>query len=481
MTSDAAPAARSVPLVVDLDGTLIKTDMFVESFLGLLKQNPLFIFIIPFWLMKGRVTCKREIAIRVHLDIPCLPYNHDVLAFLREEQQRGRTLILATASHMIIARKIADHLGIFSVVLASHDPVNLKGYHKLRALQDHLGDQPFDYAGDAYADLNVWAHANAAIIVEGSKDLIQKAQKVTVVNRIFHNPQNKLVVFLKAIRVNQWIKNMLIFIPVFTAHKLADARLLIASVYAFLALSLFASSAYLLNDLWDIEDDRHHLQKKRRPLAAGDLSLLTGMVMIPLFLLGGVVMALLVPGPLLWILGVYYVTTVLYSLYLKRVVLVDVMVLALLYTLRIIAGGIATGLALSQWLLAFSIFIFVSLAFVKRFAELYALRKNAKEIVRGRGYRPGDLEQLANLGSASGYLSVLILALYINGPEAHILYKSPKILWGICLLLLYWISRVWLLAHRGQVQDDPLLFAMKDSVTYLIGLGIIGIILMAIG
>ncbi len=468
-----------LPLAVDLDGTLVKTDTLLESFLALLRQNIFYIFLMPFWLIKGKAFLKHEIAKRINIDITSLPYNRNFLTFLIEEHSHGRPLILATASDLIIARKIADHLSIFSDVLASNGKDNMKGSNKLKALKDKFGDKGFDYAGNEYVDIKIWAGANSAIVVNGSKRLAEAVREITPVSHIFNDRKSPVKVFFHAIRVHQWAKNLLVFIPLFAVHKWADYPLLRDSIYAFAAFSIIASSVYLLNDLWDMENDRHHHNKRERPFASGDLSLFAGMVMVPLLLIGSIVVSLLLPLNFLFILGIYYVITLTYSFYLKRVVLVDVIILAVLYTLRIIAGGMATGISISQWLLAFSVFLFVSLAFAKRFSELYILRKNNKEMTKGRGYFAGDLDQLAIMGSASGYIAVLVLALYMNSSEIKMLYKQPELLWLICPLFLYWISRVWLLTHRGDMHDDPIIFAVKDRVTYLIGLCVVGIVMIA--
>lgn len=471
--------ANRVPLVVDLDGTVVKTDTLLESLFILLKRKFLFAFILPFWLMKGKGFLKHQIAKHISLDVSRLPYNLELLAFLQKEHSKGRTLVLATAADYSIACKVADHLSIFSSVLASTPECNLKGLNKLKVLLDKFGEKGFDYAGNENVDLKIWTHANGGVVVNGSERLVKEARKVTNISHVFNCQRNKFGIFLKAIRIHQWVKNLLIYAPLILAHKVMDYSVWLNGLYAFSAFSILASSVYLLNDLLDIENDRHHHEKRYRPLASGDLSISAGIITAFLFFIAGITISLLLPLKFLFVLGVYYIITLAYSLYLKQVVLVDVITLALLYTTRIIAGGVATDVNISQWLLAFSVFIFTSLAFAKRYSELHNLRKSNKEASRGRGYFASDLEQLANFGTAGGYIAVMVLALYINSPEVKGLYKHPDAIWLICPLFLYWISRIWLFAHRGQMHEDPIVFAVKDRATYLIGLGVIGIIIIA--
>jgi len=469
------------PLCVDLDGTLLKTDMLLEAAFALLKTNPFFLFLLPIWLLKGKAYLKQQIARRVTLDVACLPYNLEFLKFLTEEYQNGRPLILTTACDVKLARQISQHLGIFTGVLASDGKTNLSGAKKLQMLREKFGGKAFDYAGNAAIDLPIWQNANASIVVNAPARVVKKAGQTASLSKIFPREQDaksRLRVFLKAIRVHQWVKNILIFVPLLTAHKLAEPALLVNAFYAFIAFSLCSSSVYLLNDLLDLEADRLHPTKRQRPFASGDLPLLTGIFLVPVFLLASTAISVLLPPGFLYALMAYFSLTLAYSLYLKQVVLVDVLLLALLYTARLIAGAAAVAVTVSPWLFAFSLFLFLSLAFVKRYSELRSLRLANKEAAKGRGYLANDLEQLSSLGAASGYISVLVLALYIHSYDVAALYRHPEALWLICLLLLYWISRVWLLAHRGGMHQDPIVFALKDKVSYLLG-ALAGVVMVA--
>lgn len=462
--------STDIPLCIDLDGTLLKTDMLHETSILLVKRNPLYVLMLPLWLLRGKAYLKKQIASRVEFDPSCLPYRTDLIAHLSEERATGRHVVLTTASDEQVARRIAGHLQLFDEVLASDGKRNLSGKQKLALLTERYGERRFAYAGNAPVDLHIWRHAATAIVI-GDAELVRRAGELTSVQRVFPPEQRSWKTFLKAMRLHQWLKNLLIFVPLLTAHKFAESALLVQALLAFLSFGLCASSVYLLNDLLDLEADRHHPTKRRRPFAAGALPIWAGVALIPAFLLSSAAIARELPGPFQLALLIYLLATAAYSFFLKRFVLIDVLALAGLYTLRIIAGGAAVGIAPTQWLLTFSMFLFLSLALVKRFSELYEARESnretAPESIRGRGYYASDLEQIASLGGASGYMSVLVLALYINSQDVAALYGQPNLLWLVCAVLLYWISRVWLLAHRGEMHEDPIMFAIKDRTSYI--------------
>jgi 4-hydroxybenzoate polyprenyltransferase len=267
------------------------------------------------------------------------------------------------------------------------------------------------------------------------------------------------------------MKNALIFVPLLAAHQLNQPLQVLNGLLAFLFFGLCASSVYILNDLLDLTDDRHHQSKRNRPFASGRLSIRSGLVLVPLLLLGAFGgAALLLPWQFCAVLGAYYLLTLAYSLSLKRQMTLDVIVLAALYTSRILAGAAAFNLPLTFWILAFSMFMFLSLALVKRYAELREARlKDLKDKTRGRGYYPADLDMIASLGATSGHLAVMVLALYIHEGTTVALYSHPHVIWLACPLLLFWITRVWMLTHRGQMNDDPVVFAIRDRVSQLIG------------
>ena len=465
-----------LPLCVDLDGTLIKTDLLVESFFLLLGQKPLHIFSVLFWLFHGKARLKQELASRVELDVTTLPYHQPFLAWLREQHGKGRTLILATAAADRFAQKIADHLGIFAEVFATTDNLNLSGQVKAKQLSQRFGEGGFDYAGNAKTDLSVWAYARQAILVNPARELLAQATPIATIAKVFDDRQgSSLGLWLRALRLHQWLKNILIFIPLLAAHQLQTPPLLLQATLAYLAFGLCASSVYLLNDLVDLAADRCHPRKRLRPFAAGTLPIVIGALAIPMLLsLAFVLAGLVLPLGFTAVLFSYYVLTLAYSLHVKKIVMLDVVALATLYTLRIIAGAAATLIIPSFWLLAFSMFIFLSLALVKRYSELVAMQELRQRSAQGRDYRIEDLPLLQTLGGASGYLSVLVLALYINSTTSQVLYRHPQLIWLLCPLLLYWISRIWLKTHRGEMHDDPVVFAVQDRTSQiLLAMGVI--------
>jgi 4-hydroxybenzoate polyprenyltransferase len=463
-------SGQNIPLVCDLDGTLIRTDTLFEAFLILLKTSPFSLFILPFWLIKGKANLKSQIFSRVDISPEPLPYNHDVLDFLKSEKLSGRKIILATASHISIANRIADYLNIFDDVLATTDSLNLIGKNKADILSENYGEGGFDYIGDHRVDIHIWEKSNSALIVEKNDSLSIKAKNITNVTKIFKLPQNNyLKSLIKQIRVYQWVKNILLFLPIFMAHKVAGFDSLLTVLFGFFAFSLTASSVYLTNDLLDLESDRCHPRKKFRPLASGEMSIIQGIFLAKLFFVLGFLIAYFsLPIDFFITLAIYYLITTLYSFWLKRLVLIDIFTLAALYTIRIIAGGTASGVEISPWLLAFSMFIFLSLALVKRYTELLNMISNKKETISGRGYKSSDSGLILALGGAASYSAILVFSLYANSSQVASLYQNPQYMWLVAVLLLYWISRIWLLAHRGQMSDDPIVFTAKDKSSWII-------------
>jgi len=460
--------AGDVPLCVDLDGTLIQTDLLYESILLLLKDNIFNIFPLIGWLFKGKAYFKEQVAQRTHMEVSLLPYNETLIEYLKEEKAKGRYLILATASNAKYAEQIKDFTELFDEVMASDDKYNLSGSNKRNKLVERYGENGFDYAGNLVVDLKIWSHARSAIVVNAGSNL-QKivGNQYNVIKNISAKKTN-ILTLLKVLRIHQWVKNLLIFVPLVMAHKLSEIQLFAQAVLAFISFGLCASSAYVLNDLFDLFADRRHPGKCKRAFAAGKLSIKTGVILIPLLLVSSFFIALLLPIEFIYVLTIYYLLTVTYSLWLKNVVVVDVLVLAGLYTVRLIAGAAAVSVIPSFWLLAFSMFIFFSLALVKRYSELLAVQKSGSKSKNARAYKEIDLETLAQCGIASGFLSILVLAFYINSDAVRSLYIHPEVIWFICPLLLYWISRVWLLTRRDVMHDDPVVFAVKDGPSYLV-------------
>jgi 4-hydroxybenzoate polyprenyltransferase len=413
------------PICVDLDCTLIRSDSLFEALIALLKKDPLSLLALPRWLAQGRAGLHREITRRAAVDPTALPYDGEVLAWLKSERQSGRSIWLSTPADPRFAQAVAEHLGMFDGVLASD------------------GSRP-------------------GVACETGKD--------GRVVKSFARDSRLATAILRLLRPHQWAKNVLIFVPLLAAHGEGGAHALLNAVLAFISFCLCASAVYVLNDLLDVEADRAHPRKCRRPLAAGQVPLGMALALSPVLLVCAGLIAVFLPPRFGVIVGMYAALTTTYSFALKGLVLVDAICLAGLYTLRIIAGAAASQVPLSFWLLLFAVFLFLSLAFVKRYAELDGLRRQMRLKAVGRGYHVEDLPLLQSLGTAAGYLSVLVLALYINSPAIESLYRRPKYIWTLCVLMLYWISRVWMKAHRGTMHDDPVVFAFKDGFSIAIGI-----------
>jgi len=451
-----------LPLVVDLDGTLTPTDTLVESVIILIKEHPLMLFMLPFWLLKGRAVLKSRIARYVTLPVASLPLRRDLVDYLFAEKARGRSLMLATAAHHSIADAVAARLKLFDAVLATSDQVNLKGKRKLAALQQHY-PQGFVYAGDCSADLPIWAQAKGAILV-GVPDAVGKTvRNGQAVEHEFFNAAAGLATWLKALRVHQWAKNLLLLVPLLTSFVFLEPAWLGAMVLAFMSFCLAASATYLVNDLWDLESDRAHPRKCKRPFAAASIGIAQGLGLAALLLTTAFVMAAFVSPGFAGMLALYLVLTSAYSWSLKRYVLIDVIMLSMLYTLRIVAGAVAIDRPVSSWLLAFSVFVFLGLALVKRCSELVSMRQLKLEAAHGRDYRTADLEVLWPLGCATSVAAVVVFGLYISTPEATDRYGSPELLWLSGLGLVYWQARMWIKTSRGEMHDDPLVFTVRDN------------------
>ena len=478
-TRAAARVETETPLCVDLDGTLVKSDTLYDSLLVLLRTHPRKIPHLFGKLLQGKAAFKAYLTDSVALDVAHLPYNRKLLLYLQTERARGRDIYLATGADVRLARRIAAHLAIFSGVLGSDGDVNLTGNHKLHRLRTNLNES-FSYIGNATPDLPLLAAATEAMVANPTRSLRarMRARGIQPV-REFEERQHPLKSVIKAIRIHQWAKNILIFVPLLLAHDLRFATVT-SAVLAFFCFSLVASATYIVNDLLDVEADRRHPGKRRRPFASGDLSAIAGLEIVVLFLALSLIGARLLPPLFLAWLLVYLACTLAYSIYLKRVPLVDVLVLSGLYTVRLLVGGAATDTTISQWLAGFSVFLFFSLALVKRFAELENLRASASQPRNGRGYLLSDIEQLRAFGTASAYAAVVIFSIYISSRDVMTHYARPNRLWLAVPLLLLWLSRIWLLASRGELNEDPVVFAFTDKMSLLIGAMVTLVVLFAL-
>jgi 4-hydroxybenzoate polyprenyltransferase len=457
--------SSTLPLVVDLDGTLTPTDTLVESIVVLLRRGPVFWWRLLMWVLNGRAEFKRRISDHAVLQASDLPWRAEFVDWLKAERDRGRRLILATAADHRIAEAVAKHLGIFESVLATRDGVNLKGLNKLDAIRAHLGNSDFVYAGDHAADLPIWAAARAAVLVGAAPDVARRARSTVAVEREFAAAPAGLSAWVKAARLYQWVKNLLLFVPAFTAFGVAASADAGRLLVAFLAFSLVASGSYLFNDIWDLESDRAHARKCKRPFASGALSPLAGFVVALGLIVVGHALAAAVSWQFAAMVFGYLVLTTAYSWVLKSYVLLDILTLALLYTYRVQAGAVVIEVELSTWLLAFSVFLFTSLALVKRCAELVGARDAGRERARGRDYAVGDLAVLWPLGVGSSLSAVLVFGLYLGSPQAQALYGSSAALWLVGVGLIYWLGRIWIKTVRGEMHDDPIVFALRDRAS----------------
>lgn len=463
-----APGDPGIALVVDLDETLIAADSLIEGAVLLLKRRPLRALAMPVWLAAGKQRLKARIAETAPLDVALLPYRAEVLDYVRGARARGRRIVLATAANERVARQVAAHLELFDDVLASDDTRNLAGERKRECLVEAFGERGFDYMGSAPADVAVWHSARTAVVVGGDAALRDRARAAAAALEVVEVAQARPADYLSALRLHHWLKNVLLFVPLIASHRLFEPMLVAELVLAAFAFGLCASGVYLLNDLLDLEDDRHHPRKRDRPIPAGRIPARRVVLAMPLVLAAGLGLAFALSGPFALVAGGYVALNLLYSLQLKSVPILDVLVLAAFYALRIVAGSLVIDAWLSPWLLTFAMFVFLSLALVKRYAELMTMRMVEGAAAKARGYRLDDAELLATFGASAGYVAVLVLALYVDSGMSRSLYSRPGVLWGLCVLVLYWISYLWLTAHRRRMHDDPLVFAVRDPVSQVL-------------
>lgn len=468
-------AERKV-LVVDLDGTLIRTDLLHESFWAALGRDILGAVSALSGLFSGRAQLKARLAACAELEPAFLPYNQDILAYLRAWREAGGRTVLCTASAQSYAEAVAGHLQLFDEVHGSDGKRNLKGQAKADFLAERFGAKGFDYIGDSKSDLPVWSKARRAITYGLPARYRREIDGRAAEAEHLPGPRGSLMAYIKALRPHQWSKNVLVFLPPIADHDFSGEAWT-AACLAFLAFCLVASSVYVINDLLDLAADRAHPRKRDRPFASGALPLAHGAVLAPCLFFAGVVLAAAVnwwqlPAVILF----YFALSTSYSLWLKRRLVIDICALAGLYTIRIVAGGLATDIPLSVWFLAFSIFFFLALAAVKRQAELVDGAASGRQQMTGRAYQIDDLPIVSTMALASGYVSVAVLALYIDSESVRRLYNEPLLLWGVCPVMLYWLSRMVMMAHRGRVDDDPIVFAVKDPVSRLCALLVFGIV-----
>jgi len=467
----------NIALAVDLDETLIAADTLIEGAAVLVKRHPSYIVRLLRWLAAGKHRFKARIAGAVTLDVARLPYRAEVLEYLRAARSQGRRIVLATAANGRVANQVAAHLGLFDEVIASDDAVNLAGERKRQRLVALYGERGFDYVGSGRADVPVWRSARLAVLVGHDAALSRRASAVTVSGAVIAKRETGLADYLSALRLHHWLKNLLIFAPLIVAHRLADQALLTQAGVAFLAFGLCASGVYLLNDLLDIEDDRRHPRKRARPIPSGRVPARVALAGSVVLLAIGLGLGLRLSGEFALVLAGYVFLNLLYSLWLKAIVIVDVLVLAGFHAMRITAGSVVTGLWLSPWLMTVAVLMFLSLALVKRYAELVTMREVDGVHARARGYRSDDARLLAAFGAGAGCLAAAVLALCIHSGANYLLFARPSAMWVLCVLMLCWISYLWLMARHRRMHDDPLVFALLDPVSCVLIALMVGVYL----
>jgi 4-hydroxybenzoate polyprenyltransferase/phosphoserine phosphatase len=455
-------SAAPLPLVVDLDGTLVRTDLLWESLALFLRRHFVRAWLLPLWLLKGKAGFKERLAREIEFDAAALPYDKAVLSLVRSERESGRTTVLATGAQRRLAEQVAAHTALFDLVLATED-INLTSHNKAGRLAALYGEAGYDYIGNSRADLPVWLRSRRAYAVGGHFALADGRSTILV----GAGRGNVARALFKAMRPRQWLKNVLVFVPMLAGHALQPDTLA-QSLLAFAAFCACASSAYLLNDALDAQDDRVHPTKHKRPIANGTLPIALALLASPVLACVGLAACALLRPLLLLPLGVYFAATLAYSFWLKRLLMVDIVALAILYSLRVLGGSAATGIEPSFWLIAFSFFMFLSLALLKRHSELFNLHREGKEKTRGRGYTTADKTPVGIMGINSAFVSVLVFMLYFNSQNVLELYRHPAWLLGILPLLVFWLGRLWTLSFRGQVNEDPVLYVSKDKVSLIV-------------
>lgn len=461
---------KSLPLAVDLDGTLLFTDMLFESLADHFRRRPLWAAWQMMQLPFSLAATKARVQSRASLDIATLPVNEDVVAYCRRARSAGRPVWLVSASDQGIVSDVADRFGVFDRAIGSNGVTNNKGGAKARLLETEA-PQGYEYIGDSRADMKVWAKAKAASIVGGGDARKRAVEGLGVpVAQTFARPSRGPAAWIKALRLHQWAKNALIFVPAIMSMTIANPSVLLTLLIAFPLLGMMASGTYILNDLVDLAADRSHPSKHRRPFASGRLKLWQGFVAAPLLIVGGLIGGFLVSPAFAVTMLVYLFTTLAYSLVLKRAALADTMTLAFLYSWRLVMGAVLAGVALSHWLIVFSMFLFVSLSLAKRHVEVLRRTSAGERRIANRGYRAEDATLTLGLGLATATATPLILVLYIiESAWPSGVYSTPEALWIAPVAMGLWLMRVWLLANRGELHDDPVVFAFKDPRSLAIG------------
>lgn len=464
-------------VIVDLDETLIKTDLLYEMIFQFIKNNPLKIFQIVGWLLSGgKLGLKNQLSRVVSPKVELLPYRIEVLNHIKEAKTKGQKIGLVSASPQKWVDRVAGYLGLFDFSIGSTGR-NLKGLAKHEMIQSHIGSDKYQYIGDSSCDLEIWIRCKNAVGVNLSRSVKERLHNKGIPSIFIDDRTQNMKVKLKQLRIHQWAKNALLFLPILAAHQIGIDSLLKVAI-AFCSFSFAASSVYILNDLIDIESDRNHHSKKNRPLAAGTLSIKSAIYLLITTVIVSIIAALVLNPAVLMVVLSYYFLNLIYTFYFKKEIVLDIILLSGMYTIRLFAGAAAASVVISSWLLSFSTLFFFSLACVKRFTEL--ARSQSKPTIDGRGYRGLDQQAVFTLGVGSGLLSILVVLFYIQSGDTNLLYSKKQNLWLITPILLYWLGRLWLLAGRNEINDDPVVFAIKDKKSWFAGIAFVVTLLMAI-
>jgi len=458
------------PLILDVDNALLLTDLLHETAMAHVRANPLRVFQVAYWLWQGKAVLKRRLGERVPLEVENLPANEDLVKFSADAHARGREIGIATAADELLAQRLVRRFDFIEFAIASDGVTNLKGETKAQALTERFPDG-FAYAGDSRSDLAVWKEASSIILVGASPKIANQAHALgKPIEAEFSHPRLGLSGWLKALRVHQWAKNALVFVPLVLSGMASQPLEVLHALAAFVAMSLMASGTYLINDLFDLADDRKHWSKRNRPLASGRMRIARAIPASAALILASFVVAAWLGWPSFVILFVYMALTLAYSTYLKRQPIVDAFTLAVLFTLRLGIGITAVSAVPSPWLLVFSMFLFTSLSFAKRQTEIQRSTAKGQSEISGRGYVGTDSAFVFSMGIATGMAAIIIMVLYImNDVYSAVFYSQPLLLWTFPAILFMWISRIWLLCHREQLNDDPVAFAIRDKVSIALG------------
>lgn len=482
VSADVTAGASKPPLAVDFDGTLARSDGLLDAVVHTALRAPKHLPGVFASLFSGRLALKEKLQGIGAYKPASIPLDEEFLAFIRAEKAQGRQIHLVTASPHQVAEAVAERVDLFDSVMGSRDNVNLKGKHKAEYLRQRF-PEGFAYAGNDASDLDVWRHAKSAVTVGAPPSVANRLQRLGIpIEQRFERKAPSLKSWLKLMRVHQWSKNALMFVPLMLAHQYGNWDVIASTAIAFLCMGLVASATYILNDLSDLDADRQHATKRFRPLASAEISVPGGIAVASVLALLGGVGAVLLDPLFAATLAVYVALTVAYSLRLKAIALLDVFVLGLLFTLRIMMGVVLLHVPPSPWLMVFSLFFFFSLSMTKRHVEIVrAAERGHVGRIKGRGYLPGDAPMTLGLGLASSTVAVTLLFLYVANDAYPVgAYKSPQWLWAISPLVFLWTTRIWLKSHRGRLDDDPITFALRDPPSMGLGLAVFACFILAV-